>query len=382
LESDPSSAYTLSADQTITFPAITTPQAFTNNSVTVSASASSALTVALTIDSTTQTNCSVGGGYITFLAVGTCIVHADQAGNSTYNAAPQVTQTIVISAVTPDPVTLTTLTPGASQLTAAWSTARQLGGSNLINYIVTYAPDAGFSTFQTLTTTNTSYVITGLNPATNYWVKVNVLTDATDPTLQISPDSNVLNAMTFGRPNAVAKPTAMFNSANPGTVVVSWTDIDGLAIHNGGSPVTTYVAHALLPGGADSGKSCTASSTTCTVAGLSGSITYTFIVVDFNAVGSNTSVPSDSQAPGASQTITVTPSYSKIHGQDPFPVSASTTSGLPLTYTVISSTPAGTDTTWYGSRVVCSVDPATGVVSVDLAGTCVVRVTQDGKDAS
>ena len=382
LESDPSSAYTLSADQTITFPAITTPQAFTNNSVTVSASASSALTVALTIDPTTTSNCTVGGGYITFLAVGTCIVHADQGGNSTYNAAPQVTQTIVISAVTPDPVTLTTLTPGASQLTAAWSTARQLGGSNLVNYIVTYAPDAGFSTFQTLTTTNTSYVITGLNPATNYWVKVNVLTDATDPTLQISPDSNVLNAMTFGRPNAVAKPTAMFNPANPGTVVVSWTDIDGLAIHNGGSPVTTYVAHALLPGGADSGKSCTASSTTCSVAGLSGSITYTFIVVDFNAVGSNTSVPSDSQAPGASQTITVTPSYSKIHGQDPFPVSASTTSGLPLTYTVISSTAAGTDTTWYGSRVVCSVDPATGVVAVDLAGTCVVRVTQDGKDAS
>jgi parallel beta-helix repeat protein len=44
----------------------------------------------------TSTGCSVNAGIVSFTAVGTCIILADQAGNDLYNTAPQVQQTIPV----------------------------------------------------------------------------------------------------------------------------------------------------------------------------------------------------------------------------------------------------------------------------------------------
>jgi parallel beta-helix repeat protein len=44
----------------------------------------------------TSTGCSVNTGIVSFTAVGTCIILANQAGNDFYNAAPQVQQTIPV----------------------------------------------------------------------------------------------------------------------------------------------------------------------------------------------------------------------------------------------------------------------------------------------
>ena len=51
--------------------------------------------------STTPVICSVNGGTGTDLAVGSCIVAANQAGNAIYSPAPQVTQTIPIIGLFP-----------------------------------------------------------------------------------------------------------------------------------------------------------------------------------------------------------------------------------------------------------------------------------------
>jgi len=66
--------------------------------VTVSATASSGLTVTFT--TTTPSVCTSGGtngATITLLAVGTCTVQAHQAGDATYNAAPTVSQSFKVS---------------------------------------------------------------------------------------------------------------------------------------------------------------------------------------------------------------------------------------------------------------------------------------------
>ena len=53
----------------------------------------------VTFSSITSGVCSVTGSTVTGLAIGTCTIAADQAGNASYNAAPQVTQNITVNAV-------------------------------------------------------------------------------------------------------------------------------------------------------------------------------------------------------------------------------------------------------------------------------------------
>jgi hypothetical protein len=79
--------------QTITFGSI--PQQHVGGTLTVSATASSGLPVAFTV--VQNGNCSVSGNVVTFLNVGNCGVIANQAGNSTYAAAPSVGQIVVVN---------------------------------------------------------------------------------------------------------------------------------------------------------------------------------------------------------------------------------------------------------------------------------------------
>ena len=80
--------------QTITFPAIASQIVGAN--VTLAATASSGLTVSFS--STTTSVCTVSGTTATMLTAGTCTIHATQAGNSVYSAAPLVSQSITVKA--------------------------------------------------------------------------------------------------------------------------------------------------------------------------------------------------------------------------------------------------------------------------------------------
>ena len=64
--------------------------------VTLSATANSGLTVAFT--SATGSVCTVSGTTATMVATGSCVLHATQAGNTTYAAAPLVSQSITVKA--------------------------------------------------------------------------------------------------------------------------------------------------------------------------------------------------------------------------------------------------------------------------------------------
>lgn len=80
-------------NQTITFGALA-DKVYGDAAFAVSATASSSL--AVTFSSTTTAVCTVSGSTVTLLAAGTCTIAADQSGNSTYGAAPQVQQSFTV----------------------------------------------------------------------------------------------------------------------------------------------------------------------------------------------------------------------------------------------------------------------------------------------
>ncbi len=83
-------------NQTITFTSSAPTNATVGGSYTVSATASSGLAVSFA--STTTDVCTVSGSTVNFVAAGACTVDASQAGNETYNPAPNVNQTFAVAA--------------------------------------------------------------------------------------------------------------------------------------------------------------------------------------------------------------------------------------------------------------------------------------------
>lgn len=133
-------------------------------SSSVSASASSGLPVSYS--SATPAVCTVNPstGLVTDLTLGDCIITANQAGNATYNAAPQAIQTLSVSAplviTAPEAPTGVTATMGSVANTVMVSIGGvNAGGSPITGFTVTSSP-AG------LTGTGTSFPVTVTCPGT------------------------------------------------------------------------------------------------------------------------------------------------------------------------------------------------------------------------
>ena len=106
------------ADQTISFTSTAPVGASTGGSYTVAATASSGLPVSFSIDASASAVCSVAGDVVSFLAAGNCVIDADQAGDTGWNAAPQVQQSVAVTAcITPAlGQVINGVMPGASSL--------------------------------------------------------------------------------------------------------------------------------------------------------------------------------------------------------------------------------------------------------------------------
>jgi len=81
--------------QTITFTSSAPNPAHIGDTYTVSATGGDSFNE-VTFSSLTTATCTVAGNTVSFVAVGTCTVAADQAGAVNYHAAPQVTQAITV----------------------------------------------------------------------------------------------------------------------------------------------------------------------------------------------------------------------------------------------------------------------------------------------
>ena len=89
------------ASQTITRTSTSPTSPVKSGTYTPTATATSSLSVTITIATASSSICSISAGVVTFNTVGTCVIQYDQSGNATYDAAPQVTETLTIGKATP-----------------------------------------------------------------------------------------------------------------------------------------------------------------------------------------------------------------------------------------------------------------------------------------
>ena len=130
------------AAQTISFTSTAPGSAvYGGPAYTVAAIATSGLTVAFAAAAGSAGVCTVSGSTVTIVGVGTCTVNANQPGNGSYLAAPQVQQSFAIARA-PQTITFTSTPPvvdddvwlyhvaatASSGLTVAFSIASQSSG--------------------------------------------------------------------------------------------------------------------------------------------------------------------------------------------------------------------------------------------------------------
>ena len=119
------------ASQTITFTS-TAPVGATVGGPTynVTATATSGLPVAFTIDATASSVCSIAGSTVSFIGAGTCVIDANQPGNASYGAAPQVQQNFAVGQGA-QTITFTSTAPVAASVGGATYTVTATATSGL-----------------------------------------------------------------------------------------------------------------------------------------------------------------------------------------------------------------------------------------------------------
>ncbi len=168
--------------QTITFPPLTTPITYTATPIMLTATASSGLPVTFSVLSGPAT---ISGNALTITGIGTVVIAADQAGNATFSAAPEITQSIVVNqasqtiaftapatpvAFTSTPITLSaTASSGLAVTFSVTSGPGTISGNSLtitgVGTIVVAANQAGNATYAAATAVPYSIVVNSTGTA-------------------------------------------------------------------------------------------------------------------------------------------------------------------------------------------------------------------------
>jgi uncharacterized protein (TIGR03437 family) len=234
-----SNAVTPAASQTITFSQPATQNFGTTP--TLSATATSGLTVSFT--STTTAVCTItSGGALTFVTAGTCTIDADQAGNSSYLAAPQVSRSFTVAAVVPGAPAIGVATAGNAQATIAFTAPASNGGSTITSYTVTSSPGG-----LTGTGASSPVTVTGLTNGTAYTFTVTATNTAGTGTASAASNSVTPAAsqtITFSQPatqNFGTTPT-LTATASSGLIVTFTSATTGVCTITSGGALTFVIA--------------------------------------------------------------------------------------------------------------------------------------------
>ncbi len=335
--------FAVKKNQTISFTSTApTGAAVGGATYTPAATATSGLAVTITVDSSSSSVCSIAAGVVSFNAAGTCTLDANQAGNGTYNAAPQVQQNLTVK--NGQTVTFTSTSPAGAAVGGASYTPAATATSGLA---VTITVDSSSSSVCSITAGVVSF-----NAAGTCTLDAN---QAGNGTYNAAPQ--VQQSFAVAKANQVIT----FTSTTPGNATV------------GGA---TYTASATGGGSGNAVTFSSGSTTVCTSGGTNGSV-FTFVgsgtcVVNANQLGSaNYNAASQTQQSFAvrkNQTVSFTstaPSNATVGGSTYTPT-ATASSALAVTITVDSS-----------SASVCSINVG-GVVSFTGVGTCTLDANQAG----
>jgi uncharacterized repeat protein (TIGR02543 family) len=173
--------YNIKVDQTVSFTSSAPTLARASGTTyRPEATATSSLSVSITVDAASSSVCSISGGIVSFLTAGTCVLNANQAGNSAFTAAPQVQQSFAVASAQLD-------TPTAPTVAATANTLKSLDVSwtavaNAASYTVkVYAAATGSESAQVVEITGTSTTIRAsefptIADSTMYYVSVTAIT--------------------------------------------------------------------------------------------------------------------------------------------------------------------------------------------------------------
>lgn len=356
--------------QTITFANPGTRNFGTSPMLTASSSAGGGYVVTFT-SSTTSVCTITSGGVLTFITTGTCTVNADQAGDLSFLAAPQVSQSFSVSPVVPGAPTIGTAIAGDTQASVAFVAPVNIGGSAITGYTVTVNPAdvvpvhggsspivvTGLTNGQAYTFTVTADNVAGTGSAS---AASNSITPAaiqtitfaapsaqnfgTTPTLTATADSGltpVFTSSTTGVCTITSGGALTFVTAGSCTInadqagnssylpatqvsrtfavnaVVAGAPTIGAAIAGDSQAVVSFTAPIFNGGSSITAYTVTSSpggftgsgaGSPITVTGLSNGTAYTFSVTAANTVGSgNASSASNSVTPNGAPTISGSP---------------------------------------------------------------------------
>ncbi|MBO2614116.1 tandem-95 repeat protein [Shewanella algae] len=421
--SAPSNSVVPKANQTISF---NNPgaQSF-GTAPTLTATASSGLTPVFS--STTTGVCTItASGTLTFVTTGNCSIDADQAGDSSYNAAPTVTQSFTVNAVVPGAPTSVNAVASDASATVSFSAPASNGGAAISSYTVTSTPGG-----ITASGAGSPLTVSGLSNGTDYSFTVSASNTAgTGPTS--SPSNTVTpkasQSISFSNPGAQSFGTTptltatassgltpVFSSSTTGvcTITASGTltfvttgncsidaDQPGDSSYNAAPTVTqSFTVNAVVPGAPTSvnavasdasatvsfsapvstggaaissytvtsspgGLTASGAGSPLTVSGLSNGTGYSFTVSASNIAGTGpASSPSNTVTPKANQTISFNNPGAQSFGSAPT-LTATASSGLTP---VFSSNSTG----------VCTIT-TTGTLSFVSAGSCSINADQAG----
>ncbi|WP_239000475.1 putative Ig domain-containing protein [Shewanella sp. LZH-2] len=194
-----SNSITPASPQTITF---NNPGAQTfGTTPTLTASSSAGGGYVVTFTSSTPGVCTVSGTTLTFVTAGTCTINANQAGDSSYLAAPQVSRSFAVSAIVPGAPTTIVATAGDTQASVAFAPPANNGGSNVLGYVVSVTPNDVLP----VSGANSPIVVSGLTNGVTYTFTVEA-----ENAVGFSPASSASNPIT---PKAIQTLTFL----NPGS---------------------------------------------------------------------------------------------------------------------------------------------------------------------
>lgn len=153
-----SNSVTPTASQSITF--VNPGSQSFGSSPTLTATASSGL--AVTFTSATTGVCTItSAGMLTTVTTGSCTINVNQAGNSQYQAAPQVSQTFAIAAAIPGAPSVGSATTGDGSITLTFTAPSSDGGAAITSYTATCTA-AGNTTFSASGSAS-PIAVTGMN---------------------------------------------------------------------------------------------------------------------------------------------------------------------------------------------------------------------------
>ncbi len=375
-----SNSVTPKAPQTITFanPGTQTYNTAPNLSVLGGgASSTSGLTVTFT-SSTTGVCTITSGGVLTFVTAGTCTINADQAGDSSFLPATQVSRSFTVNPVVAGAPTIGTATAGDTQVSVAFTAPTDNGGATITGYTVTVNPAdvapvngasspivvTGLTNGQPYTFTVTADNVAGTGPASSASNSATPKATqtvtfnnpgpqnfGTTPTFSANSDSGLQPTFTSsttgvctitsgGAVTFVTAGTCTINADQPGNgsylaatqvtrsfavnAVVPGAPTIGTATAGNAQASVTFTAPAFTGGAAITSYTVTANpggatasgvGSPITVAGLNNGTGYTFSVTATNSVGTGlASAASNFVAPNAPPVIGGTPATSVAEG--------------------------------------------------------------------